>query len=584
MFEKEKTKRELIEELVRLRQEMAELKDENSALKQVLHQTQVEANNLRATEQHQRELMEALLQQVASKNQAVLNTLKKSEANLRAILDNSSLPFILIDKSGKIQDFNKPAYDGIKVSFGKEIERNSSIRDFVPEVHLNEFNRNFEQAIQGNSVRIEKNIHIGDSDRWFEFRYNPVFSDDGQVLGVCFGCLDIDQQKQMINALAINEARLLAELQSVLVINRALVSELNLNTLLEFIITQAEHLMNADGSLVLLLTEDNQQLQVASPNEAWSPVRPGTQIPFHGSLAERAIASQRVQMRNQVHLEEEAVSWPALLQPAEVSSLLCAPLTVRHVNLGVLLVWSRHEQSFTKNDTRLIGLFADQAALALHNAQLYAENRKMAIEQERHRLARGLHDSVNQSLQSIGLVAEATLRLLGPEAAGNIRNRIEFIRMLATTAFIEMREQLYDLQPADLIDKGLVEALREYIDAVSTQFSLITEFIPDEDLSLSTYQQGSVYLIAREALWNVVKHAQATKVEVTLSRAGDQIIFTLVDNGVGFDPARQEALEKLGIRNMKERARLLEGTFELHSQPGLGTSLAVYFPLNPPQS
>jgi len=508
--------------------------------------------------------------------------LRESEANLRAILDNSPLPLILIDKSGQVQVFNKPAREGVKASFGKEIEQGGSIYDLVPEADLDEFERDFEQAMQGKPVSIERSIRIGNKDRWFEFRYNPVFSDEGLVLGVCFGSLDIDHQKQMINALATNEARLLAEMESALVINRALVSKLDLNTLLEFIITQAEHLMNADGALVLLLTEDNQYLEVAPPGEAWLRVRPGTQIPLHGSLAELAIASRQVQTSDQVQLDDRVASLPTLVHSAQVGSLLCAPLIARQKNLGVLLVWSTDEQAFTKNDAHLIGLFADQAALALHNAHLHAENRKMAIEQERARLARELHDSVNQSLHSIGLAALAALRLLGPEATGNVRDRIEFIQMLATSALIEMREQLYDLQPAGLLDKGLVVAIREYIDTLRTQYSLAIEFNADEGLPLSIYQQANLYFIAREALWNVVKHAEATKVEIALSQVNDQAVLSLVDNGIGFAPVRRGAMETLGIRNIEERTMLLGGTVELHSQPDYGTQLTVHVPLDAP--
>jgi len=695
---KEKAKRQLIEELGRLRREMAELKDKNLTIKQVLHQNAETATleNSRLDQIHQqladRLEIETELRQIAARNQAMLHAipdsllyfnregqlldykvanpsnlepgiqgkivvngapnwkpdvpadlvglirthigqtlasgtmeffeydlslpqgertfevrlipsgpnevlamvrnitrrrqmqaaLKNSEANLRAILDNSLLPFILLDKVGKVQAFNKPAYKRVKASFGKELEQGSFIYDFVPEADLEEFERCFEQAIQGNPISVERSIHIGDGDRWFEFRFNPVFADDGQVLGVCFGSLDIDQQKQMINALATHEARLLEEMESVLVISRALVSELNLDTLLEFIMTQAEHLIQADGALVLLLTEDSQHLEVAPPGEAWLPVKPGTQFPLHGSIAELAIASQKVQMNNQVQLNDRFAFLSTILPPVEVGSLLCASLKSRQKKMGVLLVWSRNEHAFTEEDGRLIGLFADQAALALQNAHLHAENRKMAIEQERHRLARGLHDSTKQSLHSIGLVAEAALRSCGPETNGKVRDGIEFIQMLANGALIEMREQLYDLLPSNLMDKGLVAALSGYIDTLGRQYQLAIEFRPDEDLPLSMYQQASLYFIAREALWNVVKHAQATKVEISLSQDDDQIILSLVDNGLGFDPVSQETVETLGIRNMEERAILLGGKIELRSQPGNGTQLTVYVPQNPP--
>ncbi len=508
--------------------------------------------------------------------------LKKSVANLRTILDNSLLALILIDESRKIQAFNKAANDGIKALLGKRLNLGDSIYGFVAEEELDEFNRCFEQAMQGNPVSIERSIHIGNGDRWFEFRYNPVFADDGLVLGVCLSTLDIDQHKKMTNALLDSEARLLAEMQSVLVIARALVSELNLDTLLEFIIIQAENLMNATGAVVMLLSEDRQWLEAAIPGEAWSLIKPGTRIPYSGSLAELAITSQQVQMSNQVQLDDRVPFLRTLLQPVKAVSLLCAPLIAQRKNLGVLVVWSEFEQAFSEHDKRLIGLFADQAALALHNAHLHAQNRKLAIEQERHRLARELHDSVNQSLHSIGLAAKSTLRLLGPKSASELRDRIEFIQTVASTALVEMRKQLHDLQPTDLIDKGLVEALTQYVDTLRKQYPFTIQFKPEVELPISIYQQVGLYYIAREALWNVVKHANATRVELTLSQDNDQIILSLVDNGVGFDPIGLGVVGTQGIRNMEERTMLLGGTIELQSMPGHGTRLTVNVPLNVP--
>jgi len=390
---------------------------------------------------------------------------------------------------------------------------------------------------------------------------------------------DITQRRQAEEALVASEAHLLAEMQSVLIITHALVSEMNLNELLEFIMTQAEHLMNANGAAVFLMSDDGQQLKVATPSKSWLRIKPNSQIPVQGSLAGLAIASQRVQISNHALKDDRTASVRALLQSTEIHSLQWAPLIAQNENLGALLVWSENDHIFTAQDSRLIMLFADQAALALHNAHLHTQNRQLAIEQERHRLARALHDSVTQSFYSIGLAAQTTLRVLGQDADSTVREPVEHIYTLSQTALAEMRTHLHDLHPTVLAEKGLVKTLTQHCDILREEFSFAVEFIAGSEPPLSVHQQKELYYITREALWNVVKHARATQVSVSLTNENDQVVLSIVDNGVGFDSLVFTQLETMGLRSMKERAKLLGGALELQSKPEQGTRLIIRIPI-----
>jgi signal transduction histidine kinase len=410
------------------------------------------------------------------------------------------------------------------------------------------------------------------------FETRLAISGSNEVLAIV---RDITERKKVVDTLAQSEARLLAEMQTVLAITRALVSEIDLNNLLEFIMTQAEHLMNAGGVAVLLLRDDGEQLEVAAPGESWLQVQPGALLPVKGSLAEPAITGQKVQFSNHASDDDRTTSIRAFLQPVEIQALLCAPLIAQGKALGVLLVWSGHKQSFTANDGRLLGLFADEAALALHNAHLHAQNRQLAIEQERHRLARDLHDSVTQSLYSIGLAAQASLRLLGQDSDSTARKPIKHIQKLSQIALAEMRERLYDLHPTTLTDKGLVEAIDQYCNMLSEQHAMAIEFTADFEPPFSMYQRENLYYITREALWNAVKYAGATRVKVALIREKTHTILSITDEGVGFASSAFAPAETGGLRGMEERARLLGGTLELQSRPGQGTRLVVQLPVKP---
>lgn len=523
-----------------------------------------------------------IIRNIADRKRAE-RALKRSEANLKAIFDNSMQAFLLLDNNYKIQAFNKTADKLAMIMWGISLKEGDSIYQFVPTEDFNQVRQYLEKVSSGKSVIVEQQIRLGDKDNWFEFHFAPVYADDNQVIGICLSTIDIDKRKKTADALVEKEARLIAEMQSVLAITRALVKEININNLLGFILTQAEHLTNAEGAAVLLLSEDGQWLEVAPPDEAWRQMKAGLRLLAEGSLAELAIASQRVQVSNWVQDDPRTASIQALLHSVKLHSILCAPLVVKDRCLGVLLVWNKRRQLFTESDIRLMSLFADQAALAWYNAQLHSQNRKLAIEQERHRLARELHDSVTQSLYSIGMAAQASLRLLEHDSIDDARAPMQLIQKLSQNALAEMRERLYDLRPAALADKGLVEVLSQYCETLMKQHPLEIEFAVPVAPTLSLYQQESLYYLAREALWNVIKYAKTGRVRLELKQTGHHTVLAIADEGAGFDPSIFESLETMGLRNMKERVKLLGGTFELETEAGRGTRIWVRIPKQLPE-
>lgn len=379
--------------------------------------------------------------------------------------------------------------------------------------------------------------------------------------------------------------RRLAELQSVLAITRAMVSEISLDNLLEFIMFQAEHLTNAEGAAVLLLSDDGQWLEVAAPTDSGLRMKAGSRLLAGDSLAGLAITNQRVQVSNHAQDDHYAASIRDLLKPTDLRSLLCAPLVAQGKSLGAVMAWNKRGGAFNQNDDRLMGLFADEAALTLHNARLHARNHQLAIEQERHRLARDLHDSVTQSLYSIALAAQTSLKLLDQAGTNSqIRTPIEHIQTTSQIALAEMREQLYDLHPTTLVEHGLSRSLAIHCDALMEKYLLPIEFTTEGEPPLSTCQREALYYIARESLWNIIKHANATHVEVSLARENNHVRLSIVDDGAGFDPSVPAQEETIGLRNMEERAKMWGGTLELETKPGQGTRVTARLPIQTSRS
>jgi PAS domain S-box-containing protein len=518
-------------------------------------------------------------------------SLRKSEANLKAIFENSQQAFILIDKDYGIRAFNKIADEGTKLILGNALKEGHSIHDYLYLQGLDEFNSDFDQVLQGKRVSLERNFLINGTEIWQEFNYNPVFADDGQVMGVCFSTFDITERKKLTETMAKNENRLLAEIHGMLAITRALVTETNLKSLLEFIMIQATYLTGADGVAVLLLDEDGQQLEAVTldknqqqlnlntQDEPTLRIQSKIQLPLKGSLAELAITTHTTQISSQAKDDERLTVMRAMLNLKQIHTLICVPLTIQNKDLGVLLIWSERERHFIEQDNRIIALFANQAALALNNAYLHALNRQLAIEQERQRLARDLHDSVTQTLYSIGMAAETALKLIDRETKKDIQRPVLHIHQLSQIALKEIREQVHNLHLMAFADKTLTELLEAHCNLMRKQYALAVELTSDADLKLSMYQRVNLYYLVKEALWNVVKHAPGAHVYISITLAANLATLSIVDNGPGFVEDSSVDMEMYGLRSMRERAILLGGSFELVSQPNEGTRITVQIPI-----
>ena len=197
-----------------------------------------------------------------------------------------------------------------------------------------------------------------------------------------------------------------------------------------------------------------------------------------------------------------------------------------------------------------------------------------AQEEERRRVARDLHDEVNQALTAILLRLEALGHDLVEEQAAEVRE----LKRLATQAMDELLSLARQLRPTALDDHGLVPAieaqLRGFGERAGIQARLTTDGNPG---TLDDEKQTVVYRVVQEALANAGRHARAGSVEVALSVNGGEAELRVSDDGVGFDPAVVRD-GGLGLEGMAERAKLVGGELDLRSSPGAGTELTLRVP------
>jgi len=325
-------------------------------------------------------------------------------------------------------------------------------------------------------------------------------------------------------------------------------------------------------------------------------IRHEDRIPIARGVMGAAVRERQTQVVNDVAADPRYVQPPSGLA---VTAELAVPILHAGRPLGVVNV--EGDRPFTAVDVQLLELVADHLAVAIENARLFAQERRLAVLEERQRLARDLHDSVTQLLFSSTLLAESLPGLLRKgieEAAPKLERLIELNRR----ALGEMRGLLRELAPggsgADFSSRelpapamvmlhrhGLVEALRTELATVAAQ-GLGTH------LEASTYERQSrereemLLRVAQEALANAVKHAAAREVSVRLAALAGEVVLSIQDNGRGFDArsaVRGDAAQGrrdggMGLASMRDRIRGQFGQLIVESAPGLGTTVEARLP------
>ena len=220
--------------------------------------------------------------------------------------------------------------------------------------------------------------------------------------------------------------------------------------------------------------------------------------------------------------------------------------------------------------------------LERHQAEIGALNERLmkAQEEERIRIAGELHDGVLQRITSLSLrLGTATLGL-PPDSEPKAEVREVENDLIQVGA--EIRQLSHELHPAMLQEAGLPAALSSYCEEFSSLRGIPISYKADDSVEeLSPGAALCIYRIAQEALGNVAKHAKAKQVEVRLTRSDSRVCLVVSDDGVGFNRDGSGKAGGLGLINMRERVRQLNGTFEFESEPGHGTTVKAEVPFRP---
>jgi nitrate/nitrite-specific signal transduction histidine kinase len=405
----------------------------------------------------------------------------------------------------------------------------------------------------------------------FAQRIEVRTGDELEVLGEQFNSMAAELQASYatLEQRVADRTRELATLNTIAtVVSRSL----ELGAIMDAALDATLAAMRIDAGVAFRLQDQRLQM-MAHRGLSRGFVREVVSLPLATSLAAEAAAEMQPVVRPVAQYPQGALR--RLLEVEGAVAVIVVPLMAKDTVLGTLNLVTFVSRSLTPEASSLLAAIGRQAGLAVENARLYEQAESAAAAAERIRLARELHDAISQTLFTASLIADVMPRLLErhPEEA---QRQLVQLRRLTRGAQAEMRALLLELRPAALVEADLDTLLVHLIHAVAARADVEASLDVQEVPSLPVDVKIALYRIVQEALNNVVKHAQADHVTVTVhgSERGAGIEVHVCDDGQGFDPQEIPA-DHFGVLTMRERAATIGGELEFVSTPGKGTRISV---------
>lgn len=373
-------------------------------------------------------------------------------------------------------------------------------------------------------------------------------------------------------------------------ITQELVSEVDIDCLLQNILRSAVQVMKGTAGSLILLDEKEDELVFRVVEGGGGPRLHGTRMARHRGIAGWVLETQEAVIVDDTSQDQRFYAEVPRSVGYSVTSMICVPMVVRGKSIGVIQVLNKQDdERFGEADKTLLLTFAAQSAIALRNAQLYQElreerDRLVVVEEDvRRELARDLHDGPTQLVAAIAMNLQFIGKLLDAEP-DQVRPEIKEMETLAKDASRQLRNMLFDLRPILLETRGLGPALQAYVHRLIETERFAVHFRAARELPLLSKQASSaVFAIVQEAVGNVRRHAHAQNVWLDIGCSDNTLQVTIRDDGRGFEasemPANYGLRDSMGMINMRERATMIEGSFSVESQVGEGTTVHLVVPL-----
>jgi signal transduction histidine kinase len=259
-------------------------------------------------------------------------------------------------------------------------------------------------------------------------------------------------------------------------------------------------------------------------------------------------------------------------------SYLGPPATNRGRALGRLYLTNKQNAAeFSPDDQALVETFAQHAAIAIDNAQLYGKVQRLAVVDEQDRISRELHDSIIQSIYGVTLSLD-DVPVLVSEAPDEARQRVDDAIDALHGVIRDIRNFIFGLRPLVLDSGSLAEGLRTLADEMRRNTATAIDIVGEEPTVVSLEVVAELLAIAREALANVARHSSAAHAAILVADPGSHVRLEISDDGRGIDFTSKPPGGHHGLANMRARAEALDGTFEVQTGSAAGTRIIVLIP------
>jgi signal transduction histidine kinase len=358
----------------------------------------------------------------------------------------------------------------------------------------------------------------------------------------------------------------------------ALTSSLELDEILNTTLRLVMNYMRVEAGEIFLLEEDGKSLRMVlhrgqAAEAFWTRNVFKMGEGYIGIVAESRKPVVSTDLASDVHFLREAVVKAGFRQIA------CIPLLAGENLMGVMSVAKRGGEPIDDRSVEMMAAVGNWAGLAIENARLHTNARRLAILEERQRIGMDLHDGIIQSIYGVGLSLENALHSIESDPQ-DAKQRVQHAIEGLNQAIRDLRSYILDLRPRQLGNDGLMSGIKRLIaEYRANTFAEVYLTEPESDLEdLPQSHVLALFHICQEALANSAKHARAKKVQIAVWTTDERVLMEINDDGRGFDVESMQANIGHGLANMRTRARSVGGDVDISSAPNEGTTVLAWVP------
>jgi PAS domain S-box-containing protein len=516
-----------------------------------------------------------LFQDITDRKQAE-EDLAEKELQYRSIFEDAFDGIVINDQAGIIKEVN-PAFCKMHGYSRKELigktpkkiirENDYSIfEEYLASVGLGKLFRG--RAVDIRKDKTELNVEVHGSP--------IIYKGTPHVLGIVRDITSQIESEEMLEELVASRTR---ELSALVNVTNVSSSSLNLKEVLERSLDSVLGAMKCEMGAIHILDETEQKVILSSwrnvPEEILEEIE---ELPISSSLPGRVLKMRNTMVVPDMLRDPDTV--PAAKRLLGERVYVGTPMKSKGKIIGVLVLIGEPNRDFKDEEISLLSSFSQQISIAVENARLHEQAEILAITEERQRIAREIHDIMAQGFTGINIQLDAVDSALELGNEPLALERLRRARKLSEQSLAEARRSVWALRSKSLDDKNFCDALRDSIRGLASGSGLKLSIDVRGDLPAIPFElQTDLLRVAQEAVMNVIKHAEATRLEVLLECSKKKIFLKITDDGNGFIIPNESAIQHdwsgFGITAMRERIGRHGGQMIIDSAPNRGTSVAI---------